>query len=174
MPQGTVLGTLLFLIYINDLPSGLMSTVKVFADDCILYRPVAHTRDCQILQDDMSLLTRWEKLWQIQFNVRKCYAMSIIHKKVPLSFSYSMNDCVLERVKNYPYLGVTISDNLSWSDHIHKVICKINRTLGLLRRNLWNCKLEVKKTAYKYLVRPQLEYACAVWEPHFRNDIHNI
>ena len=70
--------------------------------------------------------------------------MSITHKKVPLPFSYSMNDCVLERVKNYPYLGVTISDNLSWSCHIHKVICKTNRTLGLVRRNLWNCKLEVK------------------------------
>ena len=83
-------------IYINDLPSGLMSTVKLFANDCILYRPVAHTRDCQILQDDLSLLTRWEKLWQIQFNMRKCYAMSVTHKKVPLSFSYSINDCVLE------------------------------------------------------------------------------
>ena len=112
-----------------------MSTVKLFANDCILYRPVAHTRDCQILQDDLltcSLLTRWEKLWQILFNVRKCYAMSITHKKVPLSFSYSMNDCVLERVKNYPYLGMTISDNLSWSGHIHKVLCKSYRTLGLL------------------------------------------
>ena len=62
--------------------------------------------------------------------------MSITHKKVPLSFSYSMNDCILERVKNYPYLGVTISDNLSWSGHIHNVICKSNRTLGLLRRDL--------------------------------------
>ena len=100
--------------------------------------------------------------------------MSIIHKKVPLSFGYSMNDCVLKRVRNYPYLGVNISDNLSWSGHIHKVICKSNRTLGLLPRTIWNYKLEVKETAYKCLVRPQLEYACAVWDQHFKNDIHNI
>ena len=91
-----------------------MSLVKLFADDCILYRPVVHIRDCQNLQDDLSLLTRWEKLWQMQFNVKKCYTMSISHKKVPLAFSYRMNGCVLERVKNYPYIGVTISDNLSW------------------------------------------------------------
>ena len=110
----------------------------------------------------------------MQFDVKKCYAMSISHKKVPLAFSYSMNDCVLERVKNYPFLGVTISDNLSWSGYIHNVICKSNRTLGLLRRNLWNCKSEVKDTAYKYLVRPQLEYACAVWDPHLKNDSYNI
>ena len=110
----------------------------------------------------------------MQFNVKKCYATAISHKKVPLAFSSSMNGCVLERVKNYPYLGVTISDNLSWSGHIHKVICKSNRTLGLLRRNLWNCKLEVKETAYKCLVRPQLEYACAVWDPYLKNDIYNI
>ena len=110
----------------------------------------------------------------MQFNVKKCYAMSISHKKVPLAFSYSMNGCVLERVKNYSYLDVTISDNLCWSGHIHKVICKSNRTLGLLRRNLWNYKLEVKETAYKCLVRPQLEYACAVWDPHFKYDIYNI
>ena len=73
--------------------------------------------------------------------------MSIAHKKVPSAFSYSMSGCVLERVKNYPYLGVTISDNLSWSGHVHKVICKSNRTFGLLQRNLWNCKLEVKEYA---------------------------
>ena len=167
-----MLRPLLFLIYINDLPSGLVSMVKLFADDCILYRPVAHTCDCQVLQDDLSLLTRWEKLWQMKFNVRKCYALSISHKKVQLTFSYSMNGCVLERVKNYPYLGVTISDNLSWSGHIHRVTCKANRTMGLLRRNLWNCKSEVKETAYKCLVRPQLEYACAVWDPHLKNDIY--
>ena len=81
--------------------------------------------------------------------MQKCYEMSISHKKVPLTFSYCMNGCVLERVKNYQYLGVTISDNLSWSGHIHKVICKSNRTLGLVQRNLWNCKLEIKETAYK-------------------------
>ena len=95
--------------------------------------------------------------------------------KVPLTFSYSMNGCVLERnIKNYPYISVTISDNLSWSGHIHKVICKSNRTLGLLRRNLWNCKSEVKETAYKGLVRPLLEYACAIWDPHLKNYIYNI
>ena len=109
----------------------------------------------------------------MKFNVRKYYVMSISHKKVSFTFSYSMNGCVLKRVKNYPYLGVTISDNLSWSGHIHKVICKSNRTLDLLRRNLWNCKSEVKETAYKCLVLPQLEYACAVWNPHLKNDIYN-
>ena len=73
----------------------------------------------------------------------------------------------LKRVHNYPYLGVTISDDLSWTNHVNKVKFKANRTLGMLHKNLWSCKISVNEVAYKSMVRLQLEYACAVWDPIF-------
>ena len=88
--------------------------------------------------------------------------MSITCKKVSLLFGYTMNNSTLEHVKNYPYLGVSLADNLLWSDYIHKVSCKANCTLDLLQRNLWNCKWTTKEIAYMSIVRPQFEYASSV------------
>ena len=72
VPQGSVLGPVLFLIFINDLPDNIRSSVRLFADDCVLYRNVKSPLDCQILQDDLNSLAKWEMDWQMKFNVSKC------------------------------------------------------------------------------------------------------
>jgi ribonuclease P/MRP protein subunit RPP40 len=174
VPQGTVLGPLLFLVYINDLPHNMSSSVRLFADDCILYRPISNTGDCLKLQHDLQSLVQWEKDWQMCFNVKKCFVMTISHKKTNTGFNYSMGQQVLERVSDYPYLGVTISDDLSWSKHINNVRASANKTLGVLCRNLWSCKKPIKDLAYKSLVRPKLEYASAVWDPYHSKDIDTL
>ena len=74
-PQGSVLGSVLFLSFINDLPDNIRSSVLLFADDCVLYRNIKSPIDCQILQDDLNSLAQWETDWQMKFNVAKCHSM---------------------------------------------------------------------------------------------------
>ena len=110
VPQGSVLGPVLFLIFINDLPDNIRSSVRLFADDCVLYRNIKSPIDCQILQDDLSSLSQWETDWQMKFNVAKCHSAK--------------------------YLGLTITDNLDWGQHVSEISCKATKTMGFLRRNL--------------------------------------
>ena len=106
VPQGTVLGPLLFLAYINDLPSKVHSKIRLFADDCILYSKICTTEDSNRLQKDLDSLLNWEKDWQMSFNASKCFTMRVTHKKSPITINYMMGDTVLEEVKHHPYLGV--------------------------------------------------------------------
>ena len=77
VPQGSVLGPILFLIFINDLPDNIRSSVRLFADDCVLYRNISSIQDCLILQEDLTSLGQWEADWQMKFNVAKCHSMSV-------------------------------------------------------------------------------------------------
>ena len=78
VPQGSALGLVLFLIFINDLPDNIRSSVRLFADDCVLYRNIKTLTDCQILQDDLNSLGQWETDWQMKFNVAKCHSMRVM------------------------------------------------------------------------------------------------
>ena len=77
VPKGLVFGPVLFLIFINDLPESIRSPVRLFADDCVLYRNIESPTDCQILQDDLTRLEQWETDWQMKFNVAKCHFMRV-------------------------------------------------------------------------------------------------
>ena len=89
VPQGSVLGLILFLIFINDLPQSLSSKVRLFADDEILYFEVASADDCQMLQSDLNKLTEWEEKWLMSFNPSKCEVLTVTRKKQPTLFNYS-------------------------------------------------------------------------------------
>ena len=77
VPQRSVLGPVLFLIFINDLPDNIKSSVRLFADDCVLYRNINSPLYCQILQDDLNSLAKWEMDWQMKFNVSKYNSMRV-------------------------------------------------------------------------------------------------
>ena len=170
VPQGTVLGPLLFLAFINDLPSGMLSNVRLFADDCIVYRDIHSTRDTEILQGDLNKLATWEKDWQMSFNASKCFQMRITHKRKPIQAKYRLGNVTLEEVQHHPYLGVELSRDLCWSTHIDQISSKANKMLGLLKRNLHSCSIRTKDIAYKSLIRPRLEYCSAVWDPRHKTD----
>ena len=87
VPQGSVLGPVLFLLYINDIPSSVKSSLRLFADDCILYREIHDAQDCWTLQDDLKQLSSWSNTWQLHFNVKKCYHLGITCKKPRLCFN---------------------------------------------------------------------------------------
>ena len=100
--------------------------------------------------------------------------MNITRKRTPSKNKYSLKNQVLQTVKATTYLGVEISDDLSWSPHICKVTKKAYRSLGFLRRNLVTNNIQVKTQAYTSLVRPHVEYACSVWDPYKQGDIKRI
>ena len=92
VPQGTVLGPLLFLCHINDLPSRVKSTVRLFADDCLLYKTIRTIQDQIQLQNDLKSLKEWASLWGMRFNASKCYIMSIHRNQNPLTYTYTLDD----------------------------------------------------------------------------------
>ena len=133
--------------------------MRLFADDSILYREIKDNSDHLILQRDLEVLSNWSSTWLMHFNIGKCSILSITNKRKPSPFIYTILGQTLARVDQADYLGVTISKDLHWETHCHKITQKANRTLGLLRRTLSPCTKEVKNRAYQTLVRPQLEYA---------------
>ena len=119
VPQGTVLGPILFLLHINDLPSVISSKVRLFADDCLVYREIKNRQDQIALQKDLNLLENWGSKWGMRFNAAKCNIMRMFRKQTPISTQYELSGQVLEEVKDAKYLGVTVSDDLEWTKHIN-------------------------------------------------------
>ena len=134
--QGTVLGPLLFLTYINDIPPGITSKKRLFADDCLIYRSISNITDSTELQKDLDRLHQWSVSWQMQFNVDKCHLMRFTRRRNITDTQYQLGGSQLSSVTEYSYLGLTFSNDMSWQKHIDKVTSKANRMLGLLRRNL--------------------------------------
>ena len=174
MPQGTVLGPLLFLAYINDLPSRVKATPRLFADDCFLYRIINSQKDAEALQDDLDALQQWEKDWLMSFNPDKFEVIRITKKRKPIDANYTIHAKELGHTKNAKYLGCLINNTLSWNSHVDTVTKKANNTTAFLRRNLSSCPQHIKDTCYKTFVRPQLEYAATVWDPHTDTNITKL
>ena len=166
-----VLGLILFLIHINDLPLTVSSQVRLFADDCLLYRQIHSLQDQLQLQQDLKSLEKWADDWGMSFNAKKCYIMTIRKKT---TFFYKLNDHILETVSSIPYLGVKISEDLKWSEHIGTITKKASSTLGFMRRNLRSCPTDCRRAAYFCLVRSKLEYSASVWDPYYQTDIDRI
>ena len=118
VPQGTVLSPLLFLLYINDLPSVVSSKVRLFADDCLIYRNIKNKEDQIARQKDQHFLENWGNTWGMRFNAAKCNIMRVSRTRDPKLFNYSLTGQVLEEVMDAKYLGVTLSNDLEWSKHI--------------------------------------------------------
>ena len=166
VPKGTVLGPLLFSLYINDISSDIESEIRLFADDCVCYREIKDEKDTMKLQRDIDRLGSWARKWGMRFQPVKCKMMQLTRKRIKkIHALYTLEGTNLENVESIKYLGVTITSDLRWNTHVSNVCTKANRTLGFRRRNLYSCPQEVKEAAYKGLVRPVLGYGSSVWDP---------
>ena len=175
VPQGSVLGPLLFLIYINDLPDSVSSsTVRLFADDTVLYRRISSPADAAKLQHDLDALQEWEDRWLMEFNPSKCQMLRVTLKRQPVEASYTVHGQALEAVSEAKYLGVVIDSKLNFNSHVDSVSKKANGTRAFLNRNLRSCNRRVRDTTYKTYVRPQVEYASTVWDPHTHKSINKL
>ena len=174
VPQGSVLGPILFLAYINDLPQDIVSQVRLFADDTAIYLTLEHKHDSDTLQTDLDRLQAWEAKWDMEFNPSKCQVIRVTTSRTPLQTQYILHGQVLEVVDCARYLGVDISNNLTWNTHVNRVTANAGRSLGFIRRNIKTRNPKVRELAYQTLVRPQLEYSSSVWDPHGKENINKL
>ena len=112
--------------------------------------------------------------WQMKFNPSKCHVLKISRKQNPVEPNYVLMGNFLVSVTHHPYLGVELSRNFDWGQHVNNKVIKANQSLGFLRRNLSSCPEGVKEAAYKALVRPHVEYASSVWDPHLKKHVKQI
>jgi hypothetical protein len=159
VPQGSVLGPLLFNIYVYDLPSVVCSPNASFADDLKLFNnPITYRH---VLQQDLEKIYKYSVDWSLPLNLNKCVVLHL-GKNNP-HMSYIIGNIDLSHVESHVDLGITITQNLTWSAHISRVCKKCNTTLFLLRKTFKGISFETSITLYKTLVRPILEYCGPVW-----------
>ena len=172
VPQGSVLGPILFLIYINDLDESITSNVLKFADDTKLFRKVNTDGDKQHLQNDLDRLVKWSEKWQMLFNFGKCKCLHTGHGN--LNVNYKMGATVLGTTVKEKDLGVTISADMKVSEQCGIAASKGNQILGLIRRNITYKGKKLIIPLYKAIVRPHLEYCIQAWRPYRKKDIDTL
>ena len=170
--QGSVLGPILFLIYINDLDDSITSNVRKFADDTKLFRKVNTDGDKQHLQNDLDRLVKWSEKWQMLFNFGKCKCLHTGHGN--LNVNYKMGNTVLGTTVKEKDLGVTISADMKVSEQCGIAGSKGNQILGLIRRNIPYKGKKLIIPLYKAIVRPHLEYCIQAWRPYRKKDIDTL
>ena len=175
IPQGSVLGPLLFLIYVNDLPAVVENAIKLFADNTKVYR-VIESYDAETLQQDLLEIMKWSKKWQLPLNITKCKIMLLgpHNKKFKYDFGERNQNGELSNPKSVneeKNLGVRFDDKLQFSRHISEVVSKRNQRSGLVRRNFHIIDNEMFLLIYSTLIRPVLGYCNSVWMPKRRQQI---
>ena len=143
-PKELVLGPMLFLLFINDLPDKIASSSRLFADDCIVYRQIKDISDCETLQEDLNMLAEWETKWGMAFHSQKCSVLNLTRSRIPIRFNYRLKGHILELQDSTKYLGVDLQSSLSWKNHIDRISKKANSMLGGFAT-----QSEVMKRGYK-------------------------
>ena len=165
------------LIYIDDVTSKVSptSTISLFADDIALYRCICSSADYIVLQSDITTITMWiECDRHLKLCAGKCCCM-LISRKWTHSISppplYIRAGSQLQQVDSIKYLGVILSSDLTWSEHITRICNKARKLTGLLYRRFHHCNPQLILRLYKAFIHPHFEYASQVWDPHLVKDI---
>ena len=169
LPQGSVLGPVLVLVYIYDLEEGITGKTLKFADDTKLFRKTKEIGDKQNLQDDIDKLVKWSEKWQMIFNFGKCKYLHTVPGNT--SMHYEMVGTILSKTVKEKDLGVTMNDNMKVSEQCRIAASKGNQFLGMIRRNITYKDKSLIVPLYKAIVRPHLEYCIQAWGPYPRKDI---
>ena len=173
VPQGSVLGPILFLIFINDLPLEVISPLLLFADDSKIFtRIVSETSKTnpqgnygrEVLQRDLNNIKEWANKWKMEFNVDKCKVMHL--GRLNPKHTYTMGDRDLTVTSEEKDLGVIFDENLEFDKHIKTIVNRANRMLGMIKIGFTCMDMEIFMNLYPVLVRPLLEYCVQVWSPH--------
>jgi hypothetical protein len=171
VPQGSVLGPLLFIIYLEDLISAIMTqcphtTVYAYADDIKLL-----STNCNDLQQALRIVNTWTGEWELLLNKNKSEHLAI-RNKAPTTFY--IGDQPVPKVNTVRDLGLSLSDNMSWKKYIHKIRAKANILSHILLRTFLTHNYKLHVNLFKTYIRPILEYNTCSWSPHYISDIDEI
>ena len=166
VPQGSVLGPLFFIIYINDLLGLIEISNKVYADDTKLIHAYNNHEECVAIQNALDTITEWTRVWLLFLNPKKCKVLHMGNKKqLSNKFMFSIGDVSVETCLVAKDLGILMNQNLSWSQHINKICTNANYWRKVLYKCFTFRSVEVIKKLYTSIIRPKIEYAAAVWNP---------
>lgn len=175
VPQGSNLGPLLFLLFINDLNEIIQCGRLLFADDLKIFLQIKSLLDCIRLQQQLDLVQSWCESNRLNLNATKCRVMSYNRKQRPILYPYSVVGEELERPGSLKDLGVIFDPMLTFVEHINKVVLEAGRILGFVVRNCRNFDdSRVFKTLFFSYVRSKLEYASLIWNPYYACHVNNI
>ena len=171
VPQGSVLGPILFVLHINDLPDKVSSFIKLFAEDTKIYRPILNSSDIANIQKDIDEMVQWSKDWLLQYHPQKCSKLRLGPEQP--GTTYHMADehgtvTEIKESKSEKDLGVHIDNHLSFDDHIRLTVSKANKQLGLIRRAFEYLDAEMLGDLFKSRIHPILEYGNNVWNPRLK------
>lgn len=174
IPQGSVLGPFLFVVFVNDLPDAVHSASFLFADDTKLFAKVPD--NSLTLQEDLDRLQLWSDLWQLRFNASKCKVMHIGKQDDPAQYHMTSDGSkvTLEECDMEKDLGVNVDNDLKFSKHVQIQVNKTSRLLALLRRGFTVLDSSSLPMLYKSVIRPHLEYSNVVWHPRFKGDTEEL
>ena len=169
VPQGSVLGPILFLIYINDLPAMIKTNCKLFADDSKLYHGILSDKDFEALQNDLTECHNWSKQWKMEFHPDKCKVMHLGRNNK--KYLYMMGNNLINVSSEEKDLGVIVCDDMSWAKQVDSCAKKAYRVIGMIKNTFTYINKEMFIVLYQTLVRPHLEYCYQVWNPYLKKDI---
>ena len=172
IPQGSVLGPILFVLYINDLPDGIKTNVMMFADDTKVYNDTTVENGKTDLKHDLKELEDWSRKWLLEFHPDKCVVLDI-GKSRP-SEPYQLSDTILRHEKTEKDLGVVTDTDLTFRAHIDEKTKTANKVAGVIRRSFKHLDETIYKKLFVSLVRPHLEYCQAIWSPQIKADIEKV
>jgi len=176
VPQGSVLGPLLFILFINDLAKCCIDDsckIFVFADDAKCYSCVKSYSDCEKLQATLITIENWSKEWQLPLAFNKCQVISFNNSNTKIAFNYSLLNYNLTCVDTITDLGIILSSDLSFTKLIDQQ-CSKARCRSMILKSFQSCDRLLLFKAFTVYVRPLLEYCCNVWSPYRLCDIRKI
>ena len=173
VPQGSVLGPVLFILFINDVPNILKSCAcSIFADDTKLKSTANTVDEADKMQEDLNEMFQWCKEWKLEFNAKKCHVLHFGRKNV--NHLYHINGTLISPVEYEKDLGVVITKDLKSENHISQCVKTANKILGMIKRTFSFMNKDMLVQLIKTFIRPHLEYGQQASSPYLKKDIKQL